>query len=42
VVIGLVLILVILVFGGRFERVIDQRWPARPTEVTDRPLDTPK
>jgi hypothetical protein len=41
VVIGLVLILVILVFGGRFERVVDQRWSTRRTEVADRPPDTP-
>jgi putative Mg2+ transporter-C (MgtC) family protein len=40
VVIGLVLILVILVFGGRFEKVVDRRWPARRTEVADRPPDT--
>lgn len=41
VVIGVVLILVILVFGGRFEKVVDQRWSARRTEVADRPPDTP-
>ena len=41
VVIGLVLILVILVFGGRFERVVDRRLPAQRTEVADRPRDTP-
>jgi putative Mg2+ transporter-C (MgtC) family protein len=41
VVIGLVLILVILVFGGRFEKVVDRRWLARRAEVADRPPDTP-
>jgi hypothetical protein len=40
VVVSLVLILVIVVFGGRFEKMIDQRWPARRTEVADRPPDT--
>jgi putative Mg2+ transporter-C (MgtC) family protein len=40
VVIGVVLILVILVFCGRFERVLDRRWSARK-EVADRPPDTP-
>jgi putative Mg2+ transporter-C (MgtC) family protein len=41
VVIGVVLILVILVFGGRFEKVVDRRWSARRTEVADLPPDTP-
>jgi len=40
VVIGVVLILLILVFGGRFEKMVDQRWSARRTEVADRPPDT--
>jgi putative Mg2+ transporter-C (MgtC) family protein len=41
VVIGVVLILVILVLGGRFEKVVDRRWSARRTEVADLPPDTP-
>jgi putative Mg2+ transporter-C (MgtC) family protein len=41
VVIGVILILVILVFGGRFEKVVDRRWSARRTEVADLPPDTP-
>jgi putative Mg2+ transporter-C (MgtC) family protein len=39
VVIGVVLVFVILVFGGPFEKAIDRRWPRRPMEVADRPLD---
>jgi putative Mg2+ transporter-C (MgtC) family protein len=41
VVIGVVLIFVILVFGGRLERAVDQRWSTRRMEVADRPPDTP-
>ena len=40
VAIGVVLVLVILVFGGPFERAVDRRWPRRPTEVADQPPDT--
>jgi putative Mg2+ transporter-C (MgtC) family protein len=40
VVIGVVLTLIILVFGGRFEKVVDRGWLARRTEVADRPPDT--
>ena len=40
VVIGVVLVFVILVFGGPFEKAIDRRWPRRPMEVADRPPDT--
>jgi putative Mg2+ transporter-C (MgtC) family protein len=40
VLIGVVLVFVILVFGGPFERAIDRRWPWRPAEVADRPPDT--
>ena len=40
VVIGVVLVFVILVFGGPFEKAIDRRWPWRPMEVVDRPPDT--
>jgi putative Mg2+ transporter-C (MgtC) family protein len=39
VVIGVALVLVILVFGGPFERAIDRRWPGRPSEPSDQPLD---
>jgi hypothetical protein len=38
VVIGVVLVFVILAFGGPFEKAIDRRWPWRP--VADRPPDT--
>ena len=38
VVIGVVLVFVILVFGGPFEKAIDRRWPWRP--IADRPPDT--
>src|SRR5438105_7409673 len=31
VVIGVVLVLVILMFGGPFEKAIDRRWPGRPS-----------
>ena len=31
VVIGVVLVLILLVFGGPFERAIDRRWPGRPS-----------
>jgi hypothetical protein len=41
VLIGVVLTLVILVFGGRFEKVVDRRWSARRKDVADRPPDTP-
>jgi hypothetical protein len=34
--------LVILVFGGRFEKAVDRRWLARRMEVADRPPDTPE
>jgi len=37
VVIGVVLVLVILVFGGPFEKAIGRRWPGRPGEVSDQP-----
>jgi hypothetical protein len=40
VVIGVVLVFVILVLGGPFEKAIDRRWPWRPTEVADRQPDT--
>jgi putative Mg2+ transporter-C (MgtC) family protein len=39
VVIGVVLVLVILVFGGPFEKAIDRRWPGRPSRVSDQPPD---
>src|SRR6266567_7765846 len=39
VVIGVVLVLVFLVFGGPFERAIDRRWPGRPSEPSDQPPD---
>jgi hypothetical protein len=39
-VIGVVLVFVILVFGGPFEKAIDRRWPWRPMEGADRPPDT--
>jgi putative Mg2+ transporter-C (MgtC) family protein len=32
VVIGVVLVLVLLVFGGPFEKAIDRRWPERPSQ----------
>src|ERR1700731_4383425 len=41
VLIGVVLTLVILVFGGRFEKVVGRRWSARRKDVADRPPDTP-
>src|SRR6266446_1241043 len=31
VVMGVVLVLILLVFGGPFERAIDRRWPGRPS-----------
>src|ERR1700720_3934253 len=37
VVIGVALVLVILVFGGPFEKAIDRRWPSRPTQIADQP-----
>ena len=37
VVMGVVLVLVILVFGGPFEKAIDRRWPGRPGEISDQP-----
>ena len=39
VVMGIVLVLVILVFGGPFERAIDRRWPGRARAVSDQPPD---
>ena len=39
VVMGVVLVLVILVFGGPFEKAIDRRWPGRPSQVSDQPPD---
>ena len=39
VVIGVVLVLILLVFGGPFERAIDRRWPGRPSGPSDQPLD---
>ena len=39
VVVGVVLVLVILVFGGPFEKAIDRRWPWRPGQVADQPPD---
>src|SRR5262249_30956564 len=39
VVIGVVLVIVILVFGGPFEKAIDRRWPGRPSQVSDQPPD---
>jgi hypothetical protein len=40
VVIGVVLVFVVLVFGGPFEKAIDRRWPSRPTQIADQPPDT--
>src|SRR5215471_11626317 len=37
VVIGVVLVLILLVFGGPFERAIDRRWPGRPSGPSDQP-----
>jgi putative Mg2+ transporter-C (MgtC) family protein len=37
---GVVFVLVILVFGGPFEKAFDRRWPWRPTQVADQPPDT--
>jgi hypothetical protein len=39
VVIGVVLMLVILVFGGPFEKAVDRRWPGRSGEVSVQPPD---
>ena len=39
VVIGVVLVLILLVFGGPFERAIDQRWPGRASGPSDQPPD---
>src|SRR5437870_249668 len=39
VVLGVVLVLVILAFGGPFEKAVDRRWPGRPREVSDQPPD---
>src|SRR5947208_6848574 len=39
VVIGVVLVLVILAFGGPFEKAVNRRWPGRPREVSDQPPD---
>jgi hypothetical protein len=38
-VIGVVLMLILLVFGGPFERAIDRRWPGRPSGPSDQPPD---
>ena len=35
VVIGVALVLVILLFGGPFEKASDRRWPSRPTQIAD-------
>jgi uncharacterized membrane protein YhiD involved in acid resistance len=40
-VMGVFLVLVILMFGGRFEKAVDRRWPWRATEVADQPPETP-
>jgi putative Mg2+ transporter-C (MgtC) family protein len=40
VMMAVVLVFVILVLGGRFEKSIDRRWPWRPTEVADQSTDT--
>src|SRR6476661_1436248 len=40
VVIGVVLVFVVLAFGGPFEKAIDRRWPSRPTQIADQPPDT--
>jgi putative Mg2+ transporter-C (MgtC) family protein len=40
VVLGVVLVFVILIFGGPFEKAIDRRWPGTtPADVADKPLD---
>ena len=39
VVMGVLLVLVILAFGGPFEKAIDRRWPGRPGKVSDQPPD---
>ena len=39
VVIGVVLVLAILVFGGPFEKAIDRRWLGRPSQVSDQSPD---
>ena len=39
VVIGVVLVLILLVFGGPFERAIDRRWPGRTSGPSDQPPD---
>ena len=39
VMIGVVLMLVILVFGGPFEKAFDRRWPGRRGEISDQPPD---
>jgi putative Mg2+ transporter-C (MgtC) family protein len=39
VVIGVVLVLILLVFGGPFERAIDRRWSGRPSGPSDQPPD---
>ena len=39
VMIGVVLVLVILAFGGPFEKAVNRRWPGRPREVSDQPPD---
>src|SRR6478736_8123608 len=40
VVIGVVLVFVVLAFGGPFEKAIDRRWPWRSTEIAGQPPDT--
>ena len=40
VVIGVVLVFVVLAFGGPFEKAIDRRWPSRPTQIAEQPPDT--
>jgi hypothetical protein len=39
VVIGVVLVFVVLAFGGPFEKAIDRRWPWRSTEIAGQSPD---
>jgi putative Mg2+ transporter-C (MgtC) family protein len=39
VALGVVLVLVVLVLGGPFEKAIHRRWPGRPSELSDQPPD---
>src|SRR5205809_4031947 len=39
VVMGVVLVLILLVFGGPFERAIDRRWLGPPSGPSDQPPD---